>query len=83
MSRPKIINFPPGAEQGDPYSIWTFDGSVWILDPDQAGTSVRWEDLVDKPQQIDELGINNAVTGGPYTPRQGKSEPEKFWSDEK
>lgn len=82
MNKPRIINFPPGADEGDAYSLWVFDGLVWLLNSETAGTNVRWEDLVDKPQQIDELGIRNAVTGGPYITKQGKKNPEGFWSDE-
>lgn len=83
MDKQRLINFPPGAEAGDPYSIWVFDGTVWMLDPDQSQTSVRWEDLVDKPQQIDALGIDNEVSSGAYIAEPGKAKPEAFWSEKK
>ena len=45
--------------------IWKFDGLYWLLDPDQAtGGAVEWAKLVDKPQSIDALGIDNVVSSG-------------------
>jgi len=79
----RIINFPPGASAGDKYSLWTFTGSLWELDPEQATLSVKWEDLLDKPEPIDQLGIDNEVNSGSYVANQGKREPEKFWSEKK
>ena len=63
------VPFPPSPEVGSVYSIWKFDGVYWMLDPDQAtGGAVEWENLIDKPQQIDALGLDNVVSSGAYVP---------------
>ena len=66
------VPFPPSPSTGDVYSIWKFDGLYWMLDPDQAtGGAVEWEQLLDKPQQIDALGLDNIVSSGAYQPEKG------------
>ena len=68
------VPFPPSPSTGDIYSIWKFDGLYWMLDPDQAtGGAVEWEQLLDKPQQIDALGLDNIVSSGAYQPEKGIS----------
>jgi hypothetical protein len=63
------VPFPPSPQAGDVYSIWKYDGLYWMLDPDQTtGGAVEWERLLDKPQQIDALGIENLVSSGAYQP---------------
>ena len=63
------VPFPPSPQVGDVYSIWKYDGLYWMLDPDQAtGGAVEWSKLIDKPQQIDALGIENIVSSGAYQP---------------
>lgn len=76
------VPFPPSPTTGDVYSIWKFDGLYWLLDPDQAtGGAVEWSNLIDKPQPIDALGIENVVSSGPYQPAKGiqeKDAPESW-----
>jgi hypothetical protein len=80
------VPFPPSPDTGSVYSIWKFDGLYWMLDPDQAtGGAVEWEKLIDKPQQIDALGLDNVVSSGAYQPVKGMSEKEAgdSWSKNK
>ena len=66
------VPFPPSPNSGDVYSIWKFDGLYWLLDPNQAtGGAVEWAKLIDKPQSIDALGIDNVVSSGGYQPAKG------------
>ena len=78
----RLINFPPGAQPGDTFSLWVFDGNLWNLDQ-ASGASVKWADLEDKPGSIDSLGIDNEVSSGAYVPAPGKIKADKFWSEKK
>jgi len=79
--KPRSVPFPPSPTVGDVYSIWKFDGVYWMLDPDQVEQGVTtWDDLADKPQQIEALGYDNEVSSGAYPPaRKGLEESADFW----
>ena len=79
--KPRSVPFPPSPTVGDVYSIWKFDGVYWMLDPDQVEQGVTtWDDLADKPQQIEALGYGNEVSSGAYPPaRKGLEESADFW----
>lgn len=80
------VPFPPSPNTGDVYSIWKFDGLYWLLDPDQAtGGAVEWAKLIDKPQSIDALGIDNVVSSGGYQPAKGiqKKDATDSWEKNK
>ena len=79
--KPRSVPFPPSPIAGDVYSIWKFDGVYWMLDPDQVEQGVTtWDELEDKPQQIEALGYDNEVSSGAYQPaRKGLEESADFW----
>jgi len=79
--KPRSVPFPPSPEAGATYSIWKFDGVYWMLDPDQMDKGVTtWDELEDKPQQIEALGYDNEVSSGAYQPaRKGLEESPDFW----
>ena len=80
---PFSVPFPSAPEKDDTYSIWKFDGLYWLLDPAKSGSgTVAWASLVEKPESIDSLGIDNEVSSGPYQSDAMTAEKDapKFWS---